>query len=311
VASRSGRFRPDVARVGLDDLELRQPGARRAGGPGAGERGADEPGAGERGASERREGQLEPGRGRGGHRAPRRAAAADPGLFTQVVLDYAAHQPERAIHVLQAGCVTARGDLDIAALRASRYTVTLTLVDDDHEVTRSAVADRVELRAATLGDLRTVPLVSRSADIVHCAGLLDRISHAELVLGRLADAVKPGGLLLLRLTDRQTAAALLDRALPGPLRAAAWRSLRPGEPGPYPAIYEQLACARGIQSFAARRDLVISQRELSCRMGGKRRPFLGPSRALVAAASRGRLSARHDELRYVIRKPEDRFARVL
>jgi hypothetical protein len=38
---------------------------------------------------------------------------------------------------------------------------------------------------------------------------------------------------------------------------------------------------------------------------------LAAARRLVAVATRGRLTAAHDELGYVIRKPEDRFARVL
>jgi SAM-dependent methyltransferase len=252
-----------------------------------------------------------PGRHRAGP-AEAEPVGAGPGLFTRSALDYAAHHPEQTISVLQAGCATAGRDLDIAALRASRYEVALTMVDDDNEVTRAAVASAPELSAAVLGELRTVPLVPRSADIVHCCLLLDRISHAELVLGRLVDALRPGGLLLLRTADRETAAGFLDRKLPRPLRALTWRSLRPGEPGPYPAVYEQLTSPRGIQAFAARHGLVISGREVCSRLAGHgRRPGIAAARALVAAASCGRLTSSHDELRYVIRKPEDRFARVL
>jgi hypothetical protein len=155
-----------------------------------------------------------------------------------------------------------------------------------------------------------VPLTPRSVDIVHCCRLLDRISHTDLVLSRLIDALRPGGLLLLRTADRQSAAGFLDRTLPRPLRAMSWRSLRSGDPGPYPAVYEPLTSARGVQSFVTRHGLVISGREASRRLTG-RHPVTGAARALVAAASRGRLTAAHDELGYVIRKPEDRFARVL
>jgi SAM-dependent methyltransferase len=234
------------------------------------------------------------------------------GLFTQTALAYAGHRLGRPIVVLQAGCATAGGDLDLTALTASCSELALTLLDDDNEVTRAAVASRPDLHAAALGDLRAAPLVPRSVDIVHCCLLLDRISHAELVLGRLVNALRPGGLLLLRTADRQSAAGFLDRTLPRPLRALTWRSLRPGEPGPYPAVFEQLTSARGIQLFATRHGLVISRRETSSRLEGRRRrPIVAALRGLVAAATRGRLTAGHDELRYVIRKPEDGFARVL
>jgi hypothetical protein len=234
------------------------------------------------------------------------------GLFTQTALDYAGHRPRQPIVVLQAGCFTAGGDLDLTALAASCSGLALTLLDDDNEVTRAALTSRPDLRAAVLGDLRAAPLLPRSADIVHCCLLLDRISHAELVLGRLVDALRPGGLLLLRTADRQSAAGFLDRTLPRPLRTLTWRSLRPGEPGPYPAVFEQLTSARGIQLFATRHGLVISRRETSSRLESRRRrPIVRAARGLVAAATRGRLTAGHDELRYVIRKPEDRFARVL
>lgn len=248
-------------------------------------------------------------------RQGRHRAGDSPGtgaqLFTRMALDYAGHRPGQAIVVLQAGCATAGGDLDLAALRARRHDLTLTMLDDDNEVTRAAVAGSPGLRPAVLRELRAAPLVPRSADIVHCCLLLDRISHSEIVLGRLVDALRPGGLLLLRTADRETAAGFLDRRLPRPLRRLAWRSLRPGEPGPYPAVYEPLTSARGIQLFAARHGLVISQREVCSRLDSRGRPVVRAARELVAAVTRGRLTAAHDELRYVIRKPEDQFARVL
>jgi hypothetical protein len=156
------------------------------------------------------------------------------------------------------------------------------------------------------------PLVPRSVDIVHCALLLERISHAELVLDRLVETLRPGGQLLLQAIDRDCAIGFLDRVLPRPLRALIWRSLRPGGPGPYPAVYERLVSERGIQSYVLRRGLVIAQRQTLSLLPGRRRPlWLRAVSGLVAGLSRGRLTADHDELRYIIRKPEDQFARVL
>jgi hypothetical protein len=245
-----------------------------------------------------------------GDRAGRSDVAAP--LFTRAALDYAGQRAGQPLALLQAGCTTAGDDLDTGQLRRSGCNMAVSLIDDDTAAARAAVTAHPERDACALSDLRMAPLVPRSVDIVHCALLLQRISHAELVLDRLVETLKPGGLLLLRTGDRDCAAGFLDRSLPRPFRALIWRSLRPGEPGPYPAVYERLVSERGIQSYVLRRGLVIAQRQALSLLAERRRPFLllAASR-LVARLSRGRLTSAHDELRYVIRKPENRFARVL
>jgi SAM-dependent methyltransferase len=237
-------------------------------------------------------------------------------LFTQAALGYAAHRPGQPIALLQAGCATAGDDPDAGRLRAAGCDVVVSLIDDDNPAVRAAVVAHQELSVCTLSDLRMAPLAPRSVDVVHCARLLERISHAELVLDRLVEALKPNGLLLLQTGDRDCAAGFLDRMLPRPLRALAWRSQKPGEPGPYPAVYERLVSQRGIESYVLRRGLVIAQRQtLSSRTArtssGIGRPAPTLARRIVDRLSRGRLTSAHDELRYVIRKPEDPFARVL
>ena len=236
----------------------------------------------------------------------------DAQLFTRAALDYAAHRPGQTLVLLQAGCTTADDELDLGRLRVTGSDLAVSLVDDDSRITRAAVLAQPSLAGSTLGDLRTVPLPPRSFDIVHCALLLHRISNAELMLDRFVEALKPGGLLLVQLVDRDCAVGFLDRVLPRPLRAMVWRSLRPGAPGPYRAVYEQVVSARGIQHYVLQRGLVIAQRQaLDLLTGARRPPGLLMMRGLVSRLSRGRLTAGHDELRYVIRKPESGFARVL
>jgi len=233
-------------------------------------------------------------------------------LFTRFVADYAALHPDRAIALLQAGCTTAGPELDLAVLRASGVDLLVSGVDDDCRSARAAAARRPELSSATLGELRLVPLTPRSIDIVQCSMLLHRIANAELVLGRLVGTLRPGGLLLLRTADRQTVAGLLDRKLPSFLRAITWRAANAGQPGPFPARYDPITSAHGIEAFVTRHGLVIAHR------GTVRAPGRGSitggiplSHRLIAWLSGGRFTCSHDELRYVIRKPEHPFARVL
>jgi len=245
--------------------------------------------------------------------AGRAPAPALADLFVRQTRAYVANCAGRQVAILQAGATTAT-DLGVDALRAGRASIVVSLIDTDGPVTRAAVARHPNLAECTLGDLRTAPLAPRGFDIIGCASLLERIEHAELVLDRLIGAIKPGGLLLLRIHDRDSAAGFLDRHLPGALRQAIWRRRHPGEPGPHPAVYEQLASARGVQAYALLRGLVIGERQALGGLAGGLPPgppgFLAAQK-LVAGLSGGRLTAAHEEMLYVLRKPESQFARIL
>ena len=165
-----------------------------------------------------------------------------------------------------------------------------------------------------IGDLRTVPIPQRKYDVVYCARLIERVQYVELVLDRLLSALKPGGLLLLRTGHRDSAAALLDRLLPGLLRKAIWSRLHPGIPGPFPVVFEKSVCDQGISSYALMRGLVIVARSAEVTLPDHPARLSSSVRITCTAISRltrGRFSDAHDELMYVIRKPQDRFARVV
>jgi SAM-dependent methyltransferase len=231
-------------------------------------------------------------------------------LFARPTRDYLYQVLGRPVAVLLGGCQTPVEELGLDKLRESGFEISVTTVDQDDPVTRAAAARR----PAHLGDLRTVPLPPRSFDIVYCGFLLERIAHAPLVLDRFVAALRPGGLLLLRVRDRDCAAAALDRMAPAAIRRAVWPRLHPGEPGPFPAVYDPLASARGIQAYALTHGLVITRREFARAVPGppgRLSRAVSSARALVAWLSRGRLTDAHDELLYVIRKPEDRFARLV
>jgi len=243
----------------------------------------------------------------------RPAAAPEPGLFARYTRDYVPARAGQQVTILQAGCTTADDDLGVNGLREAGADIAVTLIDDDQPVTSAALGADESLGDCVQGDLRTVPLPPRAHDIVLCALLLQRTQHAELVLDRLVATIRPGGLLLLHFGDRDSAAGFLDRVLPSMARRAIWRRRRPGQPGPYPAVYERLSSARGVQAYALMRELVIAERQA---LGGLAGTLAGPpgflpAQKLVAWLSRGRLTAAHEELLYVLRKPEDRFARIL
>ena len=240
-------------------------------------------------------------------------AVPDGGLFARYTREYVSGRDEQQVMILEVGCTTAGDDLGVGDLRRAGADIVVSLLDDDQPVTSAAIRMDDSLADCVQGDLRRVPLPPRSQDIVLCALLLQRIHNAELVLDRLVAAIRPGGLLLLHFGDRDSAAGFLDRVLPSAARRPIWSRRRPGRPGPYPAVYERLSSARGVQAYALKRELVIAERRA---LGGLDGTLTGPpgflpAQKLIAWFSRGRLTAAHEELLYVLRKPEDRFARIL
>lgn len=248
-----------------------------------------------------------------------RQTADDMGInpfFAEPLRDYVLQglggQP---ISVLQAGCLAPLRELGLGRLEEGGFEVSVTVVDDDTppamEVLGSAGGAYADV---VTGDLRTAAIPPRGFDIVYCAGLLERVRHVELVLDRLVSALKPGGLLLIRTADRHSASALLDRMLPGLARKLLWRKLRPGVPGPFPAVYEKAVSVRGIYSYTLMRGLVIAQRTAVRTVPARPARLSSAVRiacTVISRLTRGHFGDGHDELLYVIRKPQDRFARVV
>ncbi len=90
--------------------------------------------------------------------------------------------------------------------------------------------------------------------------------------------------------------------------------LAPSRPGPFPAVYEKAASDRGIQAYMQLRGLIISQRETARALPAcpdRLTRAVGAACRFICWLTRGRLTDAHDEVRYVIKKPEDRFARVV
>ncbi|MGH3243156.1 MAG: class I SAM-dependent methyltransferase [Spirillospora sp.] len=283
----------------------------------------------------------------------------DGDLFSERARQYALEKPLQRIHILEAGCGWGTG-LDLGD--RDRH---VTGVDMESSELRAYTCERPDLDTWHLGDLRTVPLPPRAFDVVHASYLIERVPHAELVLDRFVAALKPGGLLLVHLRDRNTAFGFLDRTLPRWMHATGRRRrrrMRPGraprgaharvqyagggdasepgtEPGrdlvpvsaaeleplemaprpvvrtsPPPAVYDRVASRSGMQWYCVMRGLVISEEYTSRQAIEALGAGTGLAELLcrvVSLVSRGRLPADHSEVTLVIRKPENRFARVI
>lgn len=236
-------------------------------------------------------------------------------FFADPMRDYVLQCLGRPVSLLQAGCLAPLHELGIGELTEGGFDISVTAVDADLPLARQVLHDtQSEYDDVITGDLRTVPIPQRAYDVVYCARFLERIQHVELVLDRLTSALKPGGLLLIRTGDRYSAAALLDRTLPGPVRKAVWARFRPDVPGPFPPVYDKTVSEDGIASYALMRGLVIAARGSELTRPGYPAGLSSSVRITCAAIdrlTRSRYADSHDELLFVIRKPLDRFARVV
>jgi SAM-dependent methyltransferase len=234
-----------------------------------------------------------------------RSVAPRGDLFDQRIREQWTGQLGRRLDVLVAGC--AHGE----PMVLDRMDARVTGVDEDLPAIRRVVAERADLTLWSLGDLRCVPLPPRSVDVIQLSFLLERIQHAELVFDRLLQALRPGGLILLRMRDRKSAYGLLDRITPSWLRRPLWRHLvPPGTPGPLPVVYEPVTSRDGIHAFCLTRGLMITDDHTATSgpaMGRVGRAAV----ALVANLTGDRYPATHDEIAMVIRKPQNHFARLL
>jgi len=224
----------------------------------------------------------------------------DGGLFPARVQEYAYERPLQRLSILDAGC----GWTDEIELGSVECTI--TGVDDDVPVLCEHTRNRRDLDTWQLGDLRTVPMPPRVYDVVRASHLIERIPHAELVLDRFVAALKPGGLMVARFRDRDTAFGYLDRRLPHWLRQLLWHH----EQAP-PAVYDRVASLEGMRWYCMMRGLVISE-EYTSRdtMTGFGR-LMGTAFRTLSLLSRNRLTSAYSEVTLVIRKPENRFARII
>jgi SAM-dependent methyltransferase len=221
-------------------------------------------------------------------------------LFARRITELA--QSRGRIDIIEAGC----GRRWNLALDGVDYRLIGIDIDED------ALRARGDLDECIVADLRTVTMEPSSCDVVYCAFVLEHVEGAQAVLDRLVEALRPGGLLILRFPDRDTVWGFVARTTPFRLHVLyrRWiaREKNAGKPGhaPYPTVYDEVVSCAGVTGYAGAKGLEIVD---SYKSGfylddiGSWRVVVDPIVKLIAALSRGRLTADHSDLDYVLRKP--------
>jgi len=188
----------------------------------------------------------------------------------------------------------------------------LTGVDVDADALRIRVQERGDLDEAIVGDLVTVPLPAAAYDIVHSAFVLEHVRGAEGVLNRMVEALRPGGLMVLKIPDGRSVYGFMARCTPHRLHVLYKRKIcrkplagTPGH-GPYPVVYDAIISAPGILAWARTRELellTVVGENGHLRLFGRLAPAVDIGLRGVAVLSFGHLTARHANLAFALRKP--------
>jgi SAM-dependent methyltransferase len=209
------------------------------------------------------------------------------------------------LKILEAGC----GRKWYFGMNGIRYE--LTGVDLDGAALEARMKREADLHHAIVGDLRTVELEPQSFDVIYNAYVLEHIPNAETVLRRFVEWLKPGGLLIITVPDRDSVHGLMTRLLPFQAHVLyyrwAWGLKEAGKPGfaPYRTYYDPVISVRGLRDFAARHGLKMLD-EVGYGSYARGRPLFKALTPLfartVSALSLGRAHSRFVDLAYVLQR---------
>lgn len=210
------------------------------------------------------------------------------------------------LKILEAGCGQAWG----LNLRGVNYH--LTGVDVDRDALEIRKYKTKDLDDIIEGDLCTVSLQENHFDVIYNSYVLEHINGAETVMKNFHKWLKPGGIIILRFPDRQSAYGFMTRVTPFWFHVFFKKVMmgdpNAGKPGfaPYRVFYDRIVSRKGMKEFCDTHNLKIKEEwghpypmhwdsypallRLACRT--------------VYALSLGSLAHGHNNLTYILEKTE-------
>lgn len=213
-----------------------------------------------------------------------------------------------SLSILEAGCGR-RWTLDLSGIE-----YTLTGVDLDKDALKYRMNTIQDLDQGIEGDLRYVSLKNQY-DVIFNAYVLEHIEDAELVLKNFLKWLKPGGLLILLIPDRNSVYGFVTRISPHWLHIlyvrhlSRWKFKKAGKSGygPYRTVHEPIVSRQGINTFCRENNLVIREEyssNLYLEGKGMTAAFVRVMVGIIYILSLGTLERRYNNLAYVIEKPK-------
>ena len=211
----------------------------------------------------------------------------------------------RPLAILEAGCGQ-RWNVDLTGI-----AYTLTGVDLDAAAIELRIQRMHDLDFAIVGDLCTLELPKASFDVVFSSFVLEHVPRADVALANMIASLRPGGLFILRVPERESARAFFTRVRPHPAHVWFYRYVygrrQAGKPGhaPYPTYFHPVMGRRCLAQFLAQHGV----KSVTAYGDGFRRDgsgiislILHGFMKLTAILSLGRLTADYCDVLYVARK---------
>ncbi len=210
------------------------------------------------------------------------------------------------LNILEAGCGRSW------PLKLAGVEFRLTGLDLDRDALNSRVHEIGDLQEAIVGDLSVVGVIpANTYDVVYSSFVLEHIRDAEGALGNMINGLKPGGVLLLCIPDRNSVYGWTSRRTPFSVHVAYYRFIagnpNAGKPGfaPYPTFHAPIVSRAGIRAFCESHGCEVLHESGSAyywRGTSLRAIAIRIYAAALWALSLGMLAWRHDNLTYVVRK---------
>lgn len=212
----------------------------------------------------------------------------------------------KPVRILEAGCGH-HWPVDLGS--TPRH---ITGIDRDPDALRIRRDQLGDLDDEILGDLHTAQIPLESFDVAYCSFVLEHVENAEGVMGRLYKAIRPGGLLIVKVPDGDSVYGWLVKH--SPHRAHVWykryveRKPHAGEPGhaPYPTVYDPVVSVKGLRDWAERSGAMVQDEYCSngyLRAFGPVAPVVSGVLRMIAWCSRGRLTSDHNNIGVVFLRP--------
>ena len=211
------------------------------------------------------------------------------------------------LNILEAGCGR-RWPLDLNDIQYK-----LTGVDLDRDALNFRKSKFNDLDETVIGDLRNIEFDDDTYDVIYNSFVLEHIDNAEHVMEKFYKWLKPGGILILKIPDRNSVYGFVTRLTPHWVHVYYKKYIRgfsnAGKPGfgPYPTFHNPIVSRSGIHNFCANHNFEIkAEYGLNFYINGKGFVPILTKLFVVSLSllSLGNLVWKYNNLTYILEKGE-------